>query len=201
MVSCAPTTYSPPSTAVSRWSNRPERLLGELHRTIDPGGLVKCPCSPKTRQLHSFLKIKQAPNEMDRGCPLSSYIASTKKKWSKVFTAWLQIAFGWCLQIYEHSKLFHCLRFKFSGLDKISVFRCLLLIMFVEEILFVICARYWGVIQAESKIYCILEADLLLSVHQSSFNNKRAAQLQFCISNSCRIGLSSSPLSDGSPCN
>ena len=65
--------------------------------------------------------------------------------------------------------------------------------MFVEEILFVICARYWGVIQAESKIYCILEADLLLSVHQSSFNNKRAAQLQFCISNSCRIGLSSSP--------
>ena len=87
MVSCAPTTYSPPSTAVSRWSNRPERLLGELHRTIDPGGLVKCPCSPKTRQLHSFQKIKQAPNEMDRGCPLSSYIASTKKKWSKVFTA------------------------------------------------------------------------------------------------------------------
>ena len=81
-----------------------------------------------------------------------------------------------------------------SGLDKISVFRCLLLIMFVEEILFVICARYWGVIQAESKIYCILEADLLLSVHQSSFNNKRAAQLQLCISNSCRIGLfSSSP--------
>ena len=68
-----------------------------------------------------------------------------------------------------------------------------------EEILFV--QGIGGVIQAESKIYCILEADLLLSVHQSSFNNKRAAQLQLCISNSLRTGLSSPLPPPLSPCN
>ena len=105
----------------------------------------------------------------------------------EVFTAWPAKSTWMILASFAFEMISLSLS---PGPCKASVLRLVHVIMFVDSI----CARYRGVIQAESKIYCILEADLLLSVHQSSFNNKRAAQLQLCISNSCRIGLfSSSP--------
>ena len=70
-----------PSPAVSRWSNRPERLLRELQRTIGSVGLVKCPCSPKTRQLHSFLQIKQALMKWTEAVPSQAKLHQQKKKW------------------------------------------------------------------------------------------------------------------------
>ena len=120
---------------MSRWSNRPERLLRELHRTIGSGGLVKCPCSPKTRQLHSFLQIKQAPNEMDRGCPLSNYIALLHQlKEVEVFTAWPAKSTWMMLASFA----FEIISLSLSPRPcKASVLRLVHAIMFVDEILFV----------------------------------------------------------------
>ena len=81
-----------PSPAVSRWSNRPERLLRELQRTIGSVGLVKCPCSPKTRQLHSFLQIKQALVKWTEAVRSQAILHQQKEV--EVFTACPHTAFG-----------------------------------------------------------------------------------------------------------
>ena len=81
-----------PSPAVSRWSNRPERLLRELQRTIGSVGLVKCPCSLKTRQLPSFLQIKQALVKWTEAVRSQAILHQQKEV--EVFTACPHTAFG-----------------------------------------------------------------------------------------------------------